>query len=557
MSVPTAELTAPAVAPDRGAAAAAVARQLHGGRLYLWLAAAAIAVGALSLLIPSTPSYDPWAWLVWGREIIHVNLQTTGGPSWKPLPMIFTTLFAVFGKAQPDLWLIIARAGAVMAVVMVFKMTMRFTRQLLGGAPEESAGERSAILVPALAGSVLAAASFAVSRGFISDNGLGYSEGLMTALVLIAIDRHLDGARRQAFIVGFAAALDRPELWPFFGVYGLYLWRSDRGARALVACLFALIPALWFLPELWGSGHLFRGVSRANHPRSNSAAFARCPVCTEFTKHAWAAVLVRVKAVAILAMAFAALGLWRARAGWWRGLRRRSLDAAEPRVRGRLGLIACGALGFIWWLGISIETQLHFSGNDRYLVLGAALVTIAGGIGWGWLAHSAAAVLRRLAGPWLAQSGHDRRVQIVRGSAWAAALGAAVVFVALPPWLGASVPRTHRALVYQAHLREDMAKAVSDLGGSAKILRCGTVMTEGFQVPMLAWNLGVHTLVVVASPLTDAQPGPPPNVIFQTRAQRNASLLPRLRDWPGVHYTRVARVRTFRVYASCRGNVTL
>ncbi len=54
-------------------------------------------------------------------------------------------------------------------------------------------------------------------------------------------------------------------------------------------------------------------------------------------------------------------------------------------------------------------------------------------------------------------------------------------------------------------------------------------MTEGFQVPMLAWTLGVHTTQVQASPVSSAGPPPPaPNVIFQTRAQRNAHLLPLL-----------------------------
>ena len=55
-------------------------------RFYLLLAAVALLIAALSLLIPSTPSYDPWAWLVWGSEIVHLDLHTTGGPSWKPLP---------------------------------------------------------------------------------------------------------------------------------------------------------------------------------------------------------------------------------------------------------------------------------------------------------------------------------------------------------------------------------------------------------------------------------------------------------------------------------------
>ena len=43
-----------------------------------------VALSALALLLPATLAYDPWAWLTWGREIAHLDLDTTGGPSWKP-----------------------------------------------------------------------------------------------------------------------------------------------------------------------------------------------------------------------------------------------------------------------------------------------------------------------------------------------------------------------------------------------------------------------------------------------------------------------------------------
>jgi hypothetical protein len=83
-------------------------------------------------------------------------------------------------------------------------------------------------------------------------------------------------------------------------------------------------------------------------------------------------------------------------------------------------------------------------------------------------------------------------------------------------------------------------------------------MTEGFQVPMVAWTLGVHTVRVDASPLPGAPLPPAPNVIFQTRAQRHASLLPSVRDWSAaVPYQLVAHVRTFKVYSHCAGKVTL
>jgi hypothetical protein len=547
VSVPTAEVTAPAPPARPLTRAAPSISWLAGGRLYLVLAAAALTIGALSLLIPSTPSYDPWAWLVWGREIVHFKLHTTGGPTWKPLPVIFTTLFAPFGKAQPDLWLVVARAGALMAVAMAFKFAWRITAWLT---LRRDAGDARAVrwsLGPALLAALISAVALVVSRGFISDNALGYSEGLMTALVLIAVERHLDGARRQAFVVGFFAALDRPELWLAWGPYGLYLWWKDPGARRLVLALFALIPVLWFLPEYWGSGHFFRGVSRAQHPRSNSPAFAKCPFCTELSQHAWAAVLIRVKAVALLAMVAGAFGLWRARRLWLAaGSRLPRVTLTEPGLRARALVVVLGLAGLAWWVLIAILTQGGFSGNDRYLVLGAALIGIAGGVGWGWGAFGAASLLRRVTP---SASGV--------AAAGAGVLAAAVLFMAIPPRLWWKIPATHRALVYQAHLREDMTKVVSELGGPGRVLRCGTVMTEGFQVPMLAWTLGVHTLEVEASPLSASNPGAPPNVIFQTRAQRNAHLLPIVGAWKGTHYQLVAHARTFRVYAACRGGVTL
>ena len=45
--------------------------------------------------------------------------------------MIFTTVFALFGSAQPNLWLVVARAGAVMTVLMSVKLTVRITWSLV------------------------------------------------------------------------------------------------------------------------------------------------------------------------------------------------------------------------------------------------------------------------------------------------------------------------------------------------------------------------------------------------------------------------------------------
>src|SRR5919107_3890124 len=86
-------------------------------------------LAGLSLLGPSQPSFDPWAWLVWGREIANLSLDTTAGPSWKPLPVAFTTLFAPFSALDDDippaLWMVVARAGGLAAVVLMFRVAGR------------------------------------------------------------------------------------------------------------------------------------------------------------------------------------------------------------------------------------------------------------------------------------------------------------------------------------------------------------------------------------------------------------------------------------------------
>jgi hypothetical protein len=540
----TAELTHPAVGTRGRFSSSAATRRLAGGRLYLALAAGALVIGAISLLIPSTPSYDPWAWLVWGREIVHLDLHTTGGPTWKPLPVIFTTLFAPFGSAAPDMWLVVARAGALMAAAMVFKLSWRVVVGLgsvLRGTADDAAASRWLILGPALLAGVLAFISLSFSDSFITDNALGYSEGLMTALVLIALDLHLDGHPRAAFAVGFAAALDRPEIWLFWGPYGLWLFWKDPGARKLVVGLFVLIPVLWFVPEYWGSGHFFRGVSRAQHVRSNSPALKSCPFCALVVDHAWPKVLLRIKAVAAVAVLAALFLLFRR----WRGGQRRF---ENDRERALALLVLCGLLGLGWWVLIGLMTQAGFSGNDRYLVLGAALINVAGAAGWGWAALELGRLLRR-------RFGRDgaRSPSVF---AWGSVALFAVAFAFIPNWVANNLndlQRTHRALVYQAQLRASAAAAVSKLGGRSKLFACGSVQTEGFQVPMLAWDLGVRTSYVQASPTSHDEPGPPPNVIFQARAQRNAHLLPALSNWPTTPYQLVLRNKRFKVYEHCTG----
>ena len=228
---------------------------------------ACLGLAALSLLGPSEPTYDPWAWIIWGRQITELDLNTTSGPSWKPLPILFTTPFALFGDdAAPNLWLVIARAGGLLAIAMAYRLGSR-----LGG---RAAG-------------VIAGAALLLADEFVRNFARGNSEGLLVALCLLAIERHLDGRRTDAFLLGFAAALLRPEVWPFFGLYGLWLaWTEPRRARARASASSRSTAFLWFAPEYWGSGDWLRAANRAHQPNPDSAAFADRPFIEVFRRSA-------------------------------------------------------------------------------------------------------------------------------------------------------------------------------------------------------------------------------------------------------------------------------
>ncbi|MDQ6778391.1 MAG: hypothetical protein M3071_19715 [Actinomycetota bacterium] len=501
-------------------------------RLYAALVLASLAFGALSLLYPSTPSYDPWGWLLWGREILHLNLNTVGANTFKPLPVLFTLPFAVFGKAQPDLWVVIARGGMIFAVVMAFRLAARITIWF-GASPAGRHGiSRLVAYGPAVLAGSLAGFIVLISPQYIRNGSLGYSECLGAALVLLAIDRHLDDKPRQTFIIGFFPALDRPEIWPFWGLYGLYLWHRDPAARKLIVALFALVPALWFLPEYWGSGHFFRGVQHDLHPTPGAPAYTKCPFCTEMRNAVYISLLRTTIVAGVLALG-SAIAVRRA-------LRRRTSGfgtALREQAHRPEGIVlALALLALVWFLEISIMTQYGFSGNQRYMIIGGAPVMVVGGVAVGLVAWKLGQLLGRLIGP-------------PPGAAVAVlAVGAAFLFY--PTWAANKfhVGPLNRALHYQAELRYDLSALIRRAGGAKAVLACGRVETENFQVPMVAWYLGVQS-VQVANEQSFTGPANDPNVIFQTRVTGTAPLRPVLPT--DLQYTETAQ-RSFRLFEHCR-----
>lgn len=305
------------------------------------LIAGAVVLASLSLLLPSAPTYDPWAWIIWGREITHLDLQTTDGPSWKPLPVMFTTVFSIFGNAAPELWLVVARAGAIMSLVAAFFLARRLGGGWVGGAA--------------------AVAGIAMAPWFMRNAAFGNSEPLLVALLLGAIERELAGRHKVAFLLGVGAALLRPEVWPFLAAYSVWVVYKRQIHWAWVAGAGVSVLALWTLPELWGSGDLLRAAHRAQVPNAGAPTFADNPAL-EVLKNARMMLTVPVFAgVAVLAVL---------------AYRRR-----DTRPLWLLGFVLA-------WLGLVayMTASEGFSGNNRYLIPAVAVLIVLAGAGFGLLA---------------------------------------------------------------------------------------------------------------------------------------------------------------------------
>jgi hypothetical protein len=464
------------------------------------VALAVLGLTALTFLVPSTPTYDPWSWIIWGREVLHLDLSTVDGPSWKPLPVLLTTPFALFGSLAPDLWLFVARAGAIAGIVMLFRLGRR-----LGG----------------IVGGVAAAAPYALAPWTIRNGALGNSEGLLVALVLAAVERHLDGRRGTAFALAFGAGLLRPETWPFLALYGLFLlWREPPLRRWIVAAGAAL-PALWLLPEWWGSGDLLRAAHRAQDPLSNSPAFAEDPVRAvldhfdRMLPHLlWFGDLVYPVSIGLVALGVATV---------WRALRG---DLVREEVA-TLGALLAGALVLV--LEVALMTSNGgFSGNVRYLVLPAALVCLAAGVGVGW-------AVRALLG-----------VRLASAAPVALALGVAVTFAFAWP-ARERLRADYESVVYQARLNDRVTGLVARAGGAARLRACGDVYTGPFQVPVVAWHLDVHTTLVESTPPRR------PAVVFRAKSTPPERLRPSLRSLGDPSSLRtLATAPGWRVVAVCR-----
>lgn len=295
---------------------------------------ACVAVAVVSLRLPASLGYDPWAWVVWGREVGRLDLSTTGGPSWKPLPVLVTAPLSVAGDQAPALWMVTMRALGLLSLVSVGRLAARMAGPVAG----------------VMAGGLLLLTP-GVEPRYLRLVLEGHSAPLTVALGAWAVDRHLAGRRAPALLLGAALALDRPEAWPLLGLYGLWLWRREPTSRPLVVAVAVLVPLLWFGGDWWGSGDPWHGADTAQVDARDTDR-----VSTALSR---AAAIVVVPA--------------------WLGAAAATLGAARRRDRVVLGLAVAAAAWVV--IVVALAVGLGYAAIGRFFLPAAATICVLAAVG--------------------------------------------------------------------------------------------------------------------------------------------------------------------------------
>jgi hypothetical protein len=421
------------------------------------LLVATVACAALAALsaavLPTVPSYDPWSWIVWGREVFdpHLSFFVGGGPSWKPLPVVFTAVFGLFGGAAPTLWVIAARTGGLLGVVAAYRLAARLT------------GERRWSVVAGL----IAAVGVVLTQDWAYYMFRGASEPMLIGTSLWAIDRHLDRRYATAFLLGVATGLLRPEVWPLLGAYAIWLWIREPRLRVLIVAGLLAVPIGWFVPPWISTGQPLLAASHAHEYNGHLGSDPFLEVIRRGADLQIAPALVFAVVAVVLALVRSP------RPVRWRTL--------EPRERLTLSL---AGLVVAWWVIVVGMTVVGYPGLERFFLPAAAVTCVLAGAGIAWLAQLAAGWVRRAA----------PGVHLSPGMV-AAVVAAVLVAASIPFATGrVSAARAQEPIASRAVTRLDqLTHAVAVVGGHRAVFPCHSsfVAVNHSVQTALAWKLHV------------------------------------------------------------------
>lgn len=406
-----------------------------------WLVGVAFCLGsaaAIGLVFYARPAYDAAGWMAWGRQILHWNLNLYGQPAWKPLPLIVTLPAALTGhRGQIWLWELAACGAAVGAPLMAARLAYRLSPR----------GGGHVAWLPPLVGALIAAGTVASMSDYFKLVLQTNSDPLIVLLFLAAFDRLLSRRYGWALLMFWLAALGRPEVWPFLGLYVMWLWLKVPHLRPWTVVTLLLLAAAWFVaPGLTSNSWLSPGSQALNAP-------------TVIHGSKLTGVPNRLRTLTGRTMQLEILGSL--------------VLVAVRRNRGALLLAGAGIL----WTAIELAFALHgWAASQRFLMEGGSCLAVVGGVG---AAHA-------LTWPsW-------RRV----GLRWIGAAAVVAVAVAGVFFIHQTV-RTDRTLVDGKRITVQYLDRLSQLvamdGGARAIRSCGQPVTGIGWQSILAWELDMNT----------------------------------------------------------------
>jgi hypothetical protein len=403
-----------------------------------WLVALGVVVfSALLVRAAGTrPGYDPYGWLVWGYQTLHVSLDLGGAPSWKPFTWLFTVPYALFGHHSLQLWMTTSVATSLAGCIFAGRIAYRLTN----ADPEHR--------YAAIAAGVFAGVALLLIQDYMHYMLSVQSDPMLVTVVLAAIDCQLSGHPRWAFALGVLAALGRPEAWPFVGIYAIWAWRAVPSMRWFILAGLAVIPVLWF------------GVPTITNGRPDIAGQLALASPRELHGNKVTGTIDRFTALSYLPIQLAGL-----LAFVWGVIRR---DRA---------VIILG-LGAIAWVAVEIAFVLHgWPGVPRYLFEPAGVMIALSGVAVGWLLLDAPRIRHGL-------------------PAWVGVPVVALLVVSLVPGALARERTEHKDLLHEQARTvqiDKLAATVTSLGGYRHVLACGRPVTNVEFVAIMAWYTRLNT----------------------------------------------------------------
>jgi hypothetical protein len=203
------------------------------------VAALALAAVALFLAAPTSPNYDAYYHLVWGRELLDGQAPTFEAyqaPTQHPLELAVAALLALVAGGAADRALVLV---SVLSLVLLAWAVFRLGARLLGP-------------WPGVAAAFFTASSFAL----LLLAARGYVDVPFLALVFWAAVRVVeDRGDRGTIVLLVLAGLLRPEAWILAGLFAL--WRRSPALLAAAAAA----PLAWIAVDLAVTGDPLRSLT--------------------------------------------------------------------------------------------------------------------------------------------------------------------------------------------------------------------------------------------------------------------------------------------------------